>query len=59
MAFNSKEYITEYRKSHIKRVPLDMQIEDYTRLKEAAEKQGEKVNQYIKIAIQQRIEREI
>ena len=52
------KYDIAYRKKNIKRVPLDMQIADYEEVKAAAEKAGEKVNQYIKTAIKQRMERE-
>lgn len=48
----------KYREKNIKRVPLDMQISEYDLLKSCAEASGEKVNQYIKIAIKQRMERE-
>lgn len=52
------KYDIEYAKKHLKRVPLDMQIERYEDLKQAAERAGEKINEYIKKAIIQRIERE-
>lgn len=47
-----------YKEKNIKRVPLDMQISDYNLLKAAADACGEKVNEYIKKAIRQRMERE-
>ncbi len=56
-ASNQAQY--RYNAGHIKRVPLDMQIPDYERLKAAAEKAGQAVNSYIKQAIQERIDREI
>lgn len=46
---------TKYRATHIKRVPLDMQLAEYERVKAAAEACGEKVNQFIKIAIRERM----
>lgn len=52
------EYDMEYAKKHIKRVPLDMQLDAYKELQAAADKAGEKVNTYIKKAIAQRMERE-
>ena len=55
-ASNEAQY--RYNVAHIKRVPLDMRIEDYNRLKNAAEIQGESVNGYIKKAIDERVERE-
>ena len=41
----------QYAKDHIKRVPLDMQHEDYEALKTEAEKNNSSVNGYIKEAI--------
>lgn len=60
MAYNENTYQAskKYREKNIKRVPLDMQISEYELLKSYAEASGEKVNQYIKIAIKQRMERE-
>ena len=61
MPYNESAYkaANKYKKDNIKRVPLDMQIEDYKKLQEAAEKAGEKINTYIKKAIAERIERGI
>lgn len=60
MAYTESGYksAVKYKAEKIKRVPLDMQIADYEEVKAAAEKAGEKVNQYIKTAIKQRMERE-
>ena len=60
MAYNEKSYqaSNKYKSKNIKRVPLDMQIEEYERVKAAADSVGEKVNQYIKQAIRERMERE-
>ena len=60
MAYTESGYKSsvKYKANNIKRVPLDMQIADYEELKAAADKSGEKVNQYIKNAIKQRMERE-
>lgn len=52
------KYDIAYAKSNIKRVPLDMQKADYEALKAAAEARQEKVNEYIKNAIRERMERE-
>ncbi len=41
----------------IKRVPLDMPMSDYENLKQFAADHGEKVNQFIKLAIAERMER--
>lgn len=53
---NKKKYSLEYAKKHIKRVPLDMQIEKYEEVKKASEKAGETVNGYIKKAIELRLQ---
>lgn len=60
MAYNEASYkaSSEYKRKNIKRVPLDMQIADYEKLKAAADACGEKVNEFIKKAIQQRMDRE-
>ena len=58
MAYNESSYkaANTYKKQKIKRVPLDMQISNYEQLKSAADARGEKVNEYIKNAIRERIE---
>lgn len=48
----------KYRKESIKRVPLDMKKEKYDEIKAAADTSGEKVNGYIKKAIDMRMESE-
>ncbi len=60
MAYTESGYKSsvKYKAEKIKRVPLDMQIADYDAMKAAAERAGEKVNQYIKTAIKQRMERD-
>ena len=60
MAYNESSYkaANTYKKQNIKRVPLDMQIANYEQLKSAADACGEKVNEYIKKAIQERMERD-
>lgn len=52
------KYDIAYAKSNIKRVPLDMQKADYEALKAAADAKQEKVNEYIKNAIRERMERD-
>lgn len=52
------EYDIQYAKDNIKRVPLDMRKADYEKLKAIADEKGEKVNQYIKKAIAERMERD-
>ncbi len=60
MAYNeaANRAAQKYKKDNIKRVPLDMQIAEYDAVKAAADRAGEKVNQYIKEAIRQRMSRE-
>lgn len=60
MAYNETAYkaANKYKRENIKRVPLDMQIAEYERVRAAADAQGEKVNEYIKKAIRERMERE-
>ena len=53
-----KEYLYEYKKSKLKRIPLDVPIEKYEEIKAAADKLDEPVNRYIKKAIDERMERE-
>ncbi|MCD7743988.1 MAG: hypothetical protein LUI13_01635 [Lachnospiraceae bacterium] len=53
-----KDYLTEYKKAKLKRVPLDVSKEKYEEIKAAATSVGESVNGYIKTAIDQRIERD-
>ena len=60
MAYTKETYeaAKKYKNEKIKRVPLDMQKEDYDILKAAADARGEKVNEFIKKAIRERLERE-
>ena len=53
-----KQSTYKYREKNIKRIPLDVQIEDYEAYKRHAEAVGESLNGYIKKAVQERIERE-
>lgn len=43
----------KYAKEHLKRVPLDLQIEDYERVKAYTKRTGETVNGFIKRAIRE------
>lgn len=51
----SKNASAKYRAAHIKRVPLDMQTAEYEQLKAAADARGERVNEFIKKAIRERM----
>lgn len=48
----------KYRANKIKRVPLDMQIADYEKLKSYSESRSESVNGFIKRAISEAMERD-
>lgn len=52
-----KETMYEYARKNIKRIPLDVQKDQYERIRAAAERAGESVNGYIKRAIDERMER--
>lgn len=53
-----KEYLYDYQKTKLKRIPLDVPKEKYEEIKAAADVAGEKVNGYIKKAVDMRIERD-
>lgn len=46
-----KEYLYEYQKNKLKRIPLDVPKEKYDKIKAAADSSGDSVNGYIKKAI--------
>lgn len=52
------KYNMKYAKENLKRIPLDVQKEQYEQIKVAAEASGEKVNAYIKKAVSTRMESE-
>lgn len=53
-----RDYNMQYAKDHLKRIPLDVPLQKYDEIKEAAAGAGETVNGYIKAAIDRRIESE-
>lgn len=53
-----KEYLYDYQKAKLKRIPLDVPKEKYEEIKAAATAAGEKVNGYIKKAVDMRIDRD-
>ncbi len=59
MAYSKGSYESskKYKEKNIKRVPLDVQIEMYEKIKQAAEANGETVNGFIKQAITDRLNR--
>ena len=60
MATNLKKqkYDIEYAKTHLKRIPLDVQINKYEEIKKHAESKGESVNGFVKRAIDEAIKRD-
>ena len=55
---SQKQSMYKYAKNNLKRIPLDVQKEKYEEIKAAADAVGEKVNTYIKKAIDERMERD-
>lgn len=57
MTYNEKKkaYNQEYTKAHYKRIPLDVKNEKYEEIKAAADSCNEKVNEFIKKAIDNRL----
>ena len=51
-----KAYNQEYTKNHYKRIPLDVQFDKYEQIKAAADSCNEKVNEFIKKAIDTRLD---
>ena len=59
MAIDKKaEYNMKYAKEKLKRVPLDVQKEQYEQIKAAADASDQPVNAYIKQAVRSRMETE-
>lgn len=55
MTDERKEYLKEYRKTNLKRIPLDVPLDMYAQIKECADNSGYKVNTWIKIALRKAI----
>ena len=58
MTEESKAKLEQYKKEHIKRVPLDMQKSMYERLKAHAALAGVPINRYIKDTLEERMDKE-
>lgn len=58
MTEKRKEYLYQYAKEKLKRVPLNVALSEYDDLKAAAAKGGLSVNGFIKLAIKEKIARE-
>lgn len=54
----SKRASIKYEKENLKRIPLNVQIPFYDRIKACADKNGESVNGFIKKAITERLDRD-
>ena len=55
---NKKKYDIQYAKEKLKRVPLNLQKEQYERLKAAADAAGLPVNTYIKKVLEDAMEKD-
>jgi predicted DNA binding CopG/RHH family protein len=55
---NKKKYNQEYTRTHLKRVPLDVQITEFETIKKHADSKGEPVNTFIKRSIREQIKRD-
>ena len=55
-ASNAAQY--KYNRTNLKRVPLDVQKEEYNRIKAHADTRGESVNGFIKRAIKEQMQRD-
>lgn len=53
---HKKEYIAQYKKDKLKRIPLDVQKEKYDEIKNHADSRNETVNGFIKRAIDKTIQ---
>lgn len=53
-----KEYLVNYHKNKLKRIPLDVPVEKYNQIKAYTESRGETVNGFIKRAIDETMERD-
>lgn len=53
---NKKQYIRDYTKKNLKRIPLNVQRSKYDEILQASKNVGESVNGYIKKAIDMRLD---
>ncbi|MBR6172762.1 MAG: hypothetical protein IKQ49_06280 [Eubacterium sp.] len=56
--FDRKEYMTNYHKEKLKRIPLDVTKEKYSEIQEHAAARNESVNGFIKRAIDEAMQRD-
>lgn len=55
---NKMKYTNEWKRKNVKRISLEVSHDKYNEIKSAADLKGEKVNSYIKNAIDMRLENE-
>jgi uncharacterized protein (DUF1778 family) len=55
---NKMKYTNEWKRQNVKRISLEVSHDKYNEIKSAADLKGEKVNTYIKNAIDMRLENE-
>ena len=53
-----KEYLLEYHKTKLKRVPLDLPLQKYEEVKSHCQERSESVNGFIKRAIEEQMKRD-
>ena len=53
-----KNYLLNYAKEHVKRIPLDVPHEMYDNIKAHADRAGMPVNRYLKTAAEEKMARE-
>lgn len=58
MTFDKSKYDLEYKKTKLKRIPLDVPVEKYNQIKDHAVSRSETVNGFIKRAIDEAIEKD-
>lgn len=52
---HKREYIAQYKKEKLKRIPLEVTLDKYDEIKQHADSRSESVNGFIKRAIDQTI----
>lgn len=55
---NKKKYNIEYKKTNLKRVPLDLPLQKYEEVKSHCQERSETVNGFIKRAIEEQMKRD-
>lgn len=55
MSDERKQYLAQYQKEHLKRIPLDVKPEFFAAIREHARTRGLSVNSFIRLAIRNEI----